>query len=69
MPGSGGLLDEGDTLRGLNGVDFLDEFVFLHFFNELKQLVSRHIKVVDSGIKTVLIHEVVNVFQHVSTLY
>lgn len=68
MPGSGGLLKEGDALRGLDGIDFLDEFVFLYFLNELEQFVSGDVEVTDPGVKTVVIHEVVDVFQHVSTL-
>lgn len=56
------------ALRGFNGVDLFDQFVFLHFLNELEELVPGHVQVGNSGVQAVLVHKVVDVLQHVPTL-
>jgi hypothetical protein len=56
------------ALRGLNGVDLLDQFILLHFLNELEKFVPGHVQVGNSRVQAVLVHKVVDVFQHVSTL-
>ncbi len=52
----------------LNGISMLNKFVIFNFLDEFIEFISCGIEITDSGIKRIMIHKVINILEHISTL-